>query len=298
MPRVKQNIQSLTWCQKAFSHGLRPLYKTAVGANHREPERCVALHESQSVDAGIGAVEQSQSVGARRYSLNCVRREVGQNDITEPAHHRLVRVRLIAKTALRIKLLVLNHQGQVGHPQLQVKRFGECALILVFHQEEAGQTAVRLLGSQPMRVRVVPVGATAVVHDEVVVVTPTGCRGVDWMTIHVGGHVQAVPVNDGGLLHRVIEAGREAGATLDAQDRVLKRFSRVLGLVKQEWRFLLRQQGEAGCRGAYLQRARNVKHTQRPAGKRNEQLLLKVSGRNRIKRVGAERLVGHGSGMA
>ena len=234
MSCIKQHVQPFPWCQKAFGDRFWPLNEATISSDHREIQRHAALHKSQAVDARIGAVEHSQSIGARRDGLNSVGRQVGQHDVTQPAHHGLVRVRLVAKAALRVKPFVLDDQRQVSHPQFQIKRFGEFALVLVFDQEETGQTVVRLLCGQHVRMRVVPIGAAAVAHSEVVVITPTRCRCIDRMTIHVGRHVQAVPVDDGGLLHCVIKARSEAGATLDTQDRVLKGLTSVLGLVQQE----------------------------------------------------------------
>ena len=207
-------------------------------------------------------------------------------------------VGLVAQTALCVKLLVLNHQRQVGHTELQIKCFGQFSLVVVFHQKETGQTVVRLLCGQRVRMRVVPIRATTVAHGEVVVITRTRGDRIHRMAVHTGGRVQAVPVDDGGFGQSVVQGGGEAAATFNAQDGVLKRFARVLGLVQQEWRLLCGQQGEAGCRGAYLQRARNIEHTKRPAGHWDEQLLLKVFRRNWVKGIRAKWCGCHICGMA
>ena len=59
---------------------------------------------------------------------------------------------------------------------------------------------VGLLGSQVVRMRVIPVCAAPVTHNEVVVIAPTWLNGAGRMAIHACGRVQAMPVDDGGLL--------------------------------------------------------------------------------------------------
>ena len=199
----------------------------------------------------------------------------------------------VHQLALSVELFVLDNQGKVGHTQLQIKRLGELALVVIIDQEETRQAVIGLLGGQIVRVGVVPVGAPAVAHREVVLVACSWPDGVAGMSVHLGGSVQPVPVNDGRLSQRVVQAGCESRASLDAQYRVLVGLPPVLGLVQQEGRRGLRrragQQGETGRRGAELQRRRDIQHAERPAGNRNEELLLKVLGGHRIEWIVAKR---------
>ena len=110
-----------------------------------------------------------------------------------------MRVGPVHQLACSVELLVLNDERKVGHTQLQVERFGQFALVIVIDQEKTCQAVVGLLGGQLMRMGVVPIGATAVVHGEVVVVARARRDRVARMPVHLGRRVQAVPVNDGRL---------------------------------------------------------------------------------------------------
>lgn len=253
--------------------------------------------EREPVNACVGPIEKPQAVGARGDGLHGIGRQVGEHHVTQPAHHRLLCVRLVAQLSLSVELLVLNNQGQISHAQSQIQCLGQAALVVVVHQEKARQTVVCLLRGQPVRMRVVPVRAAAVSHREVVPVAATWSDGACRMPVHGGGRVQAVPVDDGRLRQRVVQAGRKARPALDAQDGILVGLARVLGLVQQKrrrnWRFGAGQDRKTRRGGANLQRPDDIEHAERTAATRHEKRLLEVGSVDGIKGVVAKWHCGH-----
>ena len=243
------------------------------------------MYKAEPVDARIRTVKQTQPVSARHDGLHRVWRQVAQDDVAEPAHHRLVGARFVVQLAASVELLVLYDDGQVGHAKSQVQRLGELALVIVLDQKEAGQAVVGLLGRQFVGMRVIPVGAAAVTHREVIVVATAGGNRVARVAVHRGGCVQAVPVDDGGLLQGVVQRGRETPAAFNAQNGVLVSLARVIRLVQQKRRLALRQQGKFGGARLDSDGSGDVKHAERASRAGHEKFLLKVGRVYRVERI-------------
>ena len=289
LPGIEQHIEPLPRRQKRLGHSFRPLYQAAIGADDGELQRCFAVDEGKPVDARIGPVQQPQPVGARGDALDGIGREVGQHDVAQPPHHGFVHVRLVEQPSLRIEPLVLDDQGQVGDAELQIEGLVEHALILVVHQQEARQAVISLLGRQLMRMGVVPVCPAAVEHLEVVLIAPARPDGAGGVAVHGGRCMQPVPVDDGRFGQAVVQAGRQARAAFDSQDRVLEDLASLFGLIQQERRGTAVEKRKARRAGANFQWPGDVQHAERSACNRDEQLLPEVLGSHGIEGVVAKR---------
>ena len=105
----------------------------------------------------------------------------------------------------------------------------------------------------------------------------------------LAGRVQSVPVDDGRLWQRVVQAGCKARPALDTQYGILVSLARVFGLVQQkrrrELRFGAGQDRKARRSGTNFQRPNDVKHAERTAGTWHEKLLLEICSSYGIKRI-------------
>ena len=81
---------------------------------------------------------------------------------------------------------------------------------------------------------VVPVGASAIAHFEVVLKRQAWGYCAGRMSIHLGRCVQTMPMNDGRLGQFIAQRDFEVRTTFQAQYGVLVRFAGLLCLVKQE----------------------------------------------------------------
>ena len=188
-------------------------------------------------DAGIGAVEEPDAVGAAVDGEGEVGQTADEDAVAEPAvhgfHHGAHPASAHAAAAAGAlrgvvrwgcacvdELVVGADSAVLDDPEefLGAGGEGEFFLFFVGDDDEPGEAVVDLLGGAHVRVRVVPVGAGAVDDgegaDELLILAD----GEAWVAVGFFGDVETVPVDDGRFAEVIAEADADELAAAEAED--------------------------------------------------------------------------------
>jgi hypothetical protein len=110
-------------------------------------------------------------------------------------------MRQVDQTVVFIEGAILDDQGEV----VFIARQGQGLLFVVRDDKQACQPTVYLRPGAFVRVGVIPVSTGPVVDLEFINELPAGCDDIAGMAIHIGRHVQAVPVNNALFRQFVVE---------------------------------------------------------------------------------------------
>ena len=163
--------------------------QAAVGADHRQR---APVGPGQIVDAGVGAIQDAQAMGAGNDLLHVPRLPVDQDAVPQKTGHALHGMRQVDQTVVFVKGAILDDQGEV----VFIARQGQGLLFVVRDDKQACQPTVYLRPGAFVRVGVIPVSTGPVVDLEFIHELPAGCDDITGMAIHIGWHVQAMPVNN------------------------------------------------------------------------------------------------------
>src|SRR5690606_30769911 len=107
---IGPNIETLPWRQHYVGESLGRLQKTAVDADHGQ-RRSIA--PAQFVNACVGAIEETQAVGAAGDFELGIRTAVDQDAVAVESHHAIVHVRTVNQLVLSVESTVLEHDGNL-----------------------------------------------------------------------------------------------------------------------------------------------------------------------------------------
>src|SRR5699024_521173 len=118
-----------------------------------------------------------------------------------------------------VELFILYDEWQLAFAGGQVQGL----LFIVFYDKKAAQSPVYLRTCELVRMRMIPVGSSPLVHIEPVVIVLSGLDGIFGMSIHIGRHDEPVPVKDTFLVHAVLKVDIQRLTPLDPYRRAWQR---------------------------------------------------------------------------
>ena len=189
----------------------------AVIADHRERE-LVAFRraEGNRERPRVRRVENSESIQAGGDVQIRAMRAVDKEVVAEEAVRKVRGRGSVGATSAA----VLQDQRDLGTAGRKVECSAQRTLVVVLHEDDAVQAAIGLRGSEAVRMRVVPVHATAVAHFEVIRIALAGRREDRTIAVVARVHREAMPVRDRRLGECIDETDPHALAALHHQCRV------------------------------------------------------------------------------
>ena len=183
-----------------------------VGGNHGQRSSIIP---TQFVNARIGAVQHSQTIGAGRHRQYKMPLTVDNHLIAQESHMAVAHRLRIHQLVVRVEAAVLQDDGLVVFPPWEVQGF----LIRVADNNQASQPLVDLLSGLLVGMGVIHVGAGGIVHAELIDITAARRDIVHRVAVHVLRHMKPVPMDDVGFGQVVFEVKAHFLASLQKKHR-------------------------------------------------------------------------------
>ena len=209
---VGPDIQTLARSQHHIGPMLGDFQQAAIDTDHRDGR---AVAPAELVDAGRGTVHDPQAVGSAGHLQFEVGPAIDQNPVAVIANHAVMHGRAVDQLVAGIEAAILDHDRNLVLARGQA----EPGLLGIVDDQATGQAVIHLGGRRLVGMRVIDVQAGPVQHLELVDPRLTLADGMHGMPVHVGRHMQAMPVGDAGLGQLVVEVDADLLALLQADER-------------------------------------------------------------------------------